>query len=244
VMAENDFGTALIILGLLLGMLWIAGMRGRQWLGLTGGGLAVGVGLMLVIANDKVMRRIHAWMDPWGQANGGGYQLTQSLLALGRGGWFGVGPGRSVAKFDYLPEAHNDMIYAVLGEEFGFVGAAAVLALFAVFAIACWQLARRCKDPMGKYLIAGCGMIIVLQAAINIGGVMGAIPLTGVPLPFISYGCNSLVVMILAVGLVLAVARRASALTAASPAERYENVARIDSRRWDGRPRGAGSGAR
>jgi cell division protein FtsW len=241
---ENDFGTAVIIMGLVVGMLWLAGMKTKEWLLVTGGGALVGGALMLLVARGKFVARVMAMVDPWADRDATGYQLTQSLLALGRGGWFGVGPGRSVQKFDYLPEAHNDMIYAILGEEFGFMGAAAVLALFTVFAVACWRLARRCSDPMGKYLIAGCAMIITLQAAINIGGVVGAIPLTGVPLPFVSYGCNSLVVMLVAVGLILAVARRASAVAAPSSAKRYENVTRIDSRRWDGRARSARSGAR
>jgi cell division protein FtsW len=240
---ENDFGSATIIAGLLLGMLWIAGMRGKHWLLLTGGGAIGGAGLMLLLGREKVTRRLLAWTDPWADAGDKGYQLCQSLLALGRGGWFGVGPGRSVQKFNYLPEAHNDMIFAIVGEEFGFVGAALVITLFAVFAVACWRLARRCADPMGKYLIAGCGMIITLQAAVNIGGVVGAIPLTGVPLPFVSHGCNSLLVMLIAVGIVLGVARHASALPATSPARRYENVTRIDCRRWDGGARSARSGA-
>ncbi len=241
---ENDFGTAIIITGLVIGMLWLAGMKTKDWLLLTGGGALAGACLVLVVARGKFTDRFMAMLDPWADPHATGYQLKQSLLALGRGGWFGVGPGRSVQKYDYLPEAHNDMIYAILGEEFGFMGAGAVLVLFMLFAVACWRLARRCKDPMGKYLIAGCGMIITLQAAINIGGVVGAIPLTGVPLPFVSYGCNSLMVMLVAVGLVLAVARRAPALTAPSQAKRCEDVARVDSRRRDGGARSARTGAR
>jgi cell division protein FtsW len=148
-----------------------------------------------------------------------------------------------VQKFAYLPEAHNDMIYGIFGEEFGFLGAGLLIVLFAVFAMACWRLARRCSDRMGKYLIAGCGMLVTLQAVINIGGVTGAIPLTGVPLPFVSYGRNSLLVMLMAVGLILAVARRAPALPAPAPATRCENVTSIDRRRWDGGPRSARTGS-
>jgi cell division protein FtsW len=240
---ENDFGTATIITGLLLGMLWLAGMKSKQWLLLTGGGALFGAGLMFAIAGGKVIARITAVLNPGADPDGTGYQVRQSLLALGRGGWFGVGPGRSVQKFDYLPEAHNDMIYAIFGEEFGFVGAGLLIILFVVFAVACWRLAKQCADPMGKYVVAGCGMIVTLQAGINIGGVIGAIPLTGVPLPFVSYGCNSLIVMLTAVGLILAVARRASARTAPSPATRYRDVEHIDSGRWDGRARGARSSA-
>jgi cell division protein FtsW len=240
VMAENDLGTSIIIVGLLLGMLWLAGMKSGQWLAMTGVG--VGTALAIVLTNPERVSRITAMFNPSADAQHSSYQLWQSLVALGRGGWFGVGPGGSVQKFDYLPEAHNDMIYAIFGEEFGFMGAGLIIVLFAVFAFACWRLARRCADPMGKYLIAGCGMLVTLQAAINIGGVIGALPLTGVPLPFVSYGRNSLVVMLLAVGLILAVARRAPARMVPSPVERYENVARIDRRRWHGRTRSARSG--
>jgi cell division protein FtsW len=149
-----------------------------------------------------------------------------------------------VQKFNYLPEAHNDMVAAILGEEFGFVGVAFILALFAVFGVACWRLARSCSDKRGKYLIAGAGMIVVLQAAVNIGGVFGAIPLTGVPLPFVSHGLNSLLVMLAAVGIILGVARRASAVAAPSPAKGSENVSRVDSRRRDGGARSPRAGAR
>jgi cell division protein FtsW len=240
---QNDFGTAIIITGLLLGMLWLAGMKTKQWLFLSGGGAAAGLAVVFLTSGGRRLARVTAMFDISANATSTGYQLRQSLLALGRGGWFGVGPGQSVQKFAYLPEAQNDMIYAIIGEEFGFFGAGLVIALFAVFALACWRLARHCSDPMGKYLIAGCGMIVTLQAVINIGGVIGIIPLTGVPLPFVSDGRNSLLVMLMAVGLILAVARRAPARTTPSPATRSANVTRIDSRRWDGRTRGARSGA-
>jgi cell division protein FtsW len=240
---QNDFGTATIITGLLLGMLWLAGMKTKQWLSLTGGGAAAGLAVVFLTSGGRRLARITAMFDISANATSTGYQLRQALLALGRGGWFGVGPGQSVQKFAYLPEAQNDMIYAIIGEEFGFFGAGLVIALFAVFAMACWRLARYCSDPMGKYLIAGCGMIVTLQAVINIGGVIGIIPLTGVPLPFVSDGRNSLVVMFMAVGIILAVAKRAPARMKSSSAARSVDVTRIDSRRWDGRTRGARTGA-
>ena len=240
---QNDFGTAIIITGLLLGMLWLAGMKTKQWLLLTGGGAAAGLAVVFLSSGGRRLARVTAMFDVSANATSTGYQLRQSLLALGRGGWFGVGPGQSVQKFAYLPEAQNDMIYAIIGEEFGFFGAGLVIALFAVFALACWRLAKQCSDPMGKYLIAGCSMIVTLQAVINIGGAIGIIPLTGVPLPFVSDGRNSLLVMLMAVGLILAVAKKAPARANPSPATRSANVTRIDSRRWDGRTRGARSGA-
>jgi cell division protein FtsW len=241
---EGDLGTALIIAGLLIGLLWVAGMKGKQVALL--GSLGTVTALGLVCSSSERMSRIFSFLNPSADPQGSSYQLSQSLVALGRGGWLGVGPGESIQKFQYLPKAHTDMIFSILGEEFGLIGTTAVIALFVVFAVACWKLARRCADPMGKYLIAGCGMLVTLQAIVNIGGVIGAMPLTGVPLPFISYGRSSLVAMLMAVGLILAVAKTAPARPRPSAAAvRYSsNVTRIDSRRWDSGPRGARPGTR
>ena len=245
VVLEGDLGTAVIMAGLVLGLLWLAGMKGGQWLLVAGTMTAAAAGL--IFSNAERMSRIFSFIDPSADPQGSSYQLWQSLMALGRGGWFGVGPGESVQKYQYLPKAHTDMIYSILGEEFGLLGAGLVLLLFGVFAMSCWRLARQCTDPMGKYLIAGCGMLVTLQAVVNIGGVIGALPLTGVPLPFISYGRSSLLAMLMAVGLILAVARRATIGPAPARAVRYDNakydnVTRIDRRRRDGGPRGARPG--
>lgn len=242
VVLEGDLGTAIITAGLVLGLLWVAGMKRTQWLAVAG--FTAALGAAFTLSSSERLSRITAFLDPNADPLGSGYQLLQSLMALGRGGWSGVGPGQSIQKFQYLPEAHTDMIYSILGEEFGLLGAGLVLLLFGVFAMSCWQLARRCTDPMGKYLIAGCGMLVTLQAIVNIGGVIGALPLTGVPLPFISYGRSSIVAMLMAVGVILAVANRATVKPAPVRAVRYDNVTRIDRRRWNGGSRGARPGAR
>jgi cell division protein FtsW len=239
---ERDLGTAIIIAGLMMGMLWMGGMKGKHCLLVGGAGVGAAVGLIL--SSSERTSRILALFHPSSDPTGSSYQLNQSLVALGRGGWFGVGPGQSVQKYQYLPKARSDMIFAILGEEFGLIGAALVILLFVAFAVVCWRLARRCHEPLGKLLIAGCGMLVTLEAVVNIGGVIGLLPLTGVPLPFISYGRNSLLVMLAAVGLILAVCRRAPGAAAPSEEERYDNVTRIDRRRWDGRARGARAGAR
>ncbi len=239
---EHDLGTAIIIAGLVIGMLWIGGIKSGQLAALGGIGLA---GAAALILPDPVrMGRILSFLDPSKNAGTSSYQLNQALVALGRGGWFGVGAGQSIQKYQYLPEARSDMIFAILGEEFGLAGAGFIIIMFILFAVVCWRLARRCADPMGKLLIAGCGMLITLEAAVNIGGVTGALPLTGVPLPFISYGRNSLLVMLAAVGLILSVCRRAQDIGARSEGERYDNVTSLDRRRWDSRARGARAGAR
>lgn len=242
VLWERDLGTAIILAGLMMGMLWMGGMKGGHLLLM--GGAGVGAALGLILSSSERMSRVLDVIHPSAHSSGSGWQLGQSLIALGRGSWFGVGPGQSVQKYQYLPKARSDMIFAIVGEEFGLVGAGLVILLFVAFALVCWRLARRCNEPLGRLLIAGCGMLVTLEAVVNIGGVIGALPLTGLPLPFISYGRNSLLVMLAAVGLILAVGRRAPDAAAPALQERYENVTRIDRRRWDGRARGARAGAR
>ena len=128
-----------------------------------------------------------------------------------------MGPGRSVQKFSYLPEAHTDMIFAVAGEEFGLLGVAIIIAFFVLFAVAALRIARRCGDPFGRYLVVGCTVVIAGQAVLNMGGVMSALPLTGVPLPFISFGRTNLLVVLAAVGIILSVARHGPAVPGAGP---------------------------
>lgn len=231
IVLEPDLGTALIIAGLAMGLLWLAGMRQWQWFSLAGVGIFV-TG-MLTLARVAALNRVLAFLDPFADPQAKGYQLVQSLLALGRGGWFGAGPGASIQKFSYLPKAHTDMIFAILGEEFGLLGVGFVVLLFGLFALAAWRLARKCSDPMGKLLIAGCCMLVTLEAVVNMGGVLGAMPLTGVPLPFISFGRNNLLVMFVAVGLILSVGRFASSAPGAALSEEYKNVTDIDRRRRD-----------
>jgi len=242
---QRDLGTIVVVAVATMGLLWVAGMRVRDWIGLAGGG--VGLVLLAIFTEDYRRERFLAFLDPFAQAQDSGFQIVQSFLAMGSGGWFGVGPGLSVQKFSYLPEAHTDMILAVLGEELGLVGVGLVIALFAVFAASGLALARRCAEPFGRYLVAGCTFLIVGQAGINMGGVMGALPLTGVPLPFISYGRTNLLIVLIAVGIMLSVARFGPVATPiAAHIERREppNVTHIDSRRRYGGPRGARPGHR
>ncbi len=242
VLLEGDLGTAVIIGGLVLGLLWLGGMRLSHWLLVAGAGLASFI--VAVVTSEERMSRVFGFLHPFADPYGSTFQLVQSLVALGRGGLLGVGPGQSVQKFQYLPQAHTDMIYAIIGEEFGLVGTALVVILFGVFAVGCWRLARSGKEPMGRLVVAGCGMLVVFQAIINIGGVIGALPLTGVPLPFVSYGGNSLVVMMVAVGLVFSVARTTPRGAVPSRLPRYENVTSLDRwRRYSG-ARGARAGSR
>lgn len=237
---QRDLGTALVVATMTMGLFWVAGMRARDWLGLAVGGF--GLTVAAIFTEDYRRERFLAFLDPFAQAQDSGFQVVQSILAMGSGGWFGVGPGLSVQKFSYLPEAHTDMILAVLGEELGLVGVGVVIALFVVFAGSGLAVARRCAEPFGRYLVAGCMFLVVGQAGINMGGVMGAIPLTGVPLPFISYGRTNLLVVLMAVGIMLSVARFgpvAAPIAAHSGRLEPPNVTHIDSRRRYGGPRGA-----
>jgi cell division protein FtsW len=203
---EPDMGTASLIVFTALGMLLCAGMRIEHFAIVT---LAMLPAAALAVGTSAYKRaRVLAFLDPWKDPQNTGFHIVQSLLALGSGGVFGVGLGASRQKFFYLPEAHTDFIFSVVGEELGLLGTLAVLALFAAFAIRAFTLAQRAPDRFGFFLICGCAMLVVIQAFINIGVVTSSWPVTGVPLPFISFGGTSLVVNLIAAGLIMNVARR------------------------------------
>jgi cell division protein FtsW len=147
------------------------------------------------------------FLDPWKDPTNNGLQNVQALISVGSGGLFGRGLGQGIEKIHYQPEAHTDMIFAVIGEELGLVGAAIVCAGYCAFAYAGLRLAIGCKDPFGKRLAAGITALICGQAAINLAAVLGLAPLTGIPLPFVSYGGSSLVIALLSVGILLNIAR-------------------------------------
>ena len=172
---------------------------------------------------------------------GSGYQILQAEIGMGSGHIFGVGLGRGVQKIFYLPEAHTDMMLANIGEELGLIGVAAVIGAYALFAYAGLDIAVRCRDPFGKRLAAGLTVLVCGQAAVNILAVMGAAPLTGIPLPFLSYGGSSLVVLLAGVGILLNIAQRGST-AAASVSDRSRGdgrtrAARTRSRRRTDEPR-------
>ena len=168
--------------------------------------------------------RFFAFLHPARDAAGTGYQILQAKIGMGSGHIFGVGLGRGVQKIFYLPEAHTDMMLANIGEELGLIGVAAVIGAYALFAYAGLDIAVRCRDPFGKRLAAGLTVLVCGQAAVNILAVMGAAPLTGIPLPFLSYGGSSLVVLLAGVGILLNIAQRGSA-AAASVSDRSRGTA-------------------
>jgi cell division protein FtsW len=186
--------------------------------------LAGAVGLAAIWLEPYRRARVFSFIDPWRDAQGAGFQTVQAMIGLGSGGFFGVGLGEGVQKIFYLPEAHTDMIVAIIGEELGLVGITAVIAAFAAFAYAGFRIALRCRDPFGKRLAAGLTVLVCGQAAINLAAVMGLAPLTGIPLPFVSYGGSSLVVALAAVGILLNIGLdRAGARRAQLPDRRGGN---------------------
>ena len=193
---EPDLGTAIVIALTLGAILVVSGVKARHLLFLAGG-LAF---LALVVT-------LTSFLDPWGDTHGAGFQSVQAMIAIGSGGPFGVGLGESVQKLFYLPEAHTDMILAVIGEELGFAGIGAVLFLYGMIAYAGLRAARTARDLYSKLVAAGITSVILIQATINFFAVLGLLPLTGVPLPFISYGNSNLVVLLAGMGILINIAQ-------------------------------------
>jgi len=205
VVKEPDMGTASLIAFTAGAMLFAAGARLMHLLMIVA---ITAPGIVFLIAHDAYKRaRILAFLDPWKDPQDKGFHIVQSLLALGSGGPFGVGLGFSRQKFFWLPEAHTDFIGSIIGEELGFIGMVVIVALFVIFAYRAARIALSAADRFGFFLALGCMAMIVIQAFVNIGVVTSAWPVTGVPLPFISFGGSSLVVSLVAVALVINVGR-------------------------------------
>jgi cell division protein FtsW len=226
---EPDLGTAIALLLMLAGMLLVAGTPYRTLFG--GLGLACALGAFAIWLEPYRRARFFAFLHPWHDAQGTGFQIVQALIGIGSGGIFGVGLGQGVQKIFYLPEAHTDMMLANIGEELGLVGVGALIAAYALFAWAGLAVALGCRDPFGKLLATGLTVLVCSQATVNIAAVMGVAPLTGIPLPFVSYGGSSLVVLLASVGILLNIAHRGNAATASVR----------DRGRRDGRARAVGA---
>ncbi|HLI08895.1 MAG TPA: putative lipid II flippase FtsW [Ktedonobacteraceae bacterium] len=204
ILLENDMGTAIIIAGMATVMFFTAGANIMQFLlAMVGGGL---IFMKEAFSGYRALRLL-GFLNPFSNVTGYNMQLYQSLLALGSGGWFGVGLGASRQKTGYLPMPYTDSIMAIIGEELGLLGSAIIVILFLCLAFRGFRLARRTQDMYGALLATGITTWLVLQAMINIGATTGTIPYTGVPLPFISYGSSSLVVSMAAIGVLLNISR-------------------------------------
>lgn len=240
ILAEPDMETAVSLALLALVMLVVAGARTRHVGALVGAGLFI-VGIAIMAAPYR-RARLFAFLDPWGDPSGAGFQSVQAQVALGSGGLHGVGLGDGVQKAFYLPEAHTDMILATVGEELGLIGVLAVLIGFGLFAVAGYRIALRARDLHQQVLAAGLTTMVVSQAAVNIGAVLGVLPVAGVTLPFVSFGGSSLITLLACTGILVNIGRRSQ--TTARRAEAPSSREGADRGRGDGRARDAGAGGR
>ncbi|MDX1451184.1 MAG: putative lipid II flippase FtsW [Oleiphilaceae bacterium] len=219
-LAEPDFGATVVIACAFLGMIFLSGARLGQFILLIFASIAVGT--LLILSQPYRLQRLIGYTDPWADQFGSGYQLTQSLIAFGRGDWWGVGLGNSVQKQFYLPEAHTDFVFAIIGEEFGLLGSCLVVALFSVLvyrAVRIGMNAERLQRFYDAYFAYGIAILFAVQAFINMGVNMGMLPTKGLTLPLVSYGGSSLIVSCMALAVLLRIHRQ----TASSSEEVSQN---------------------
>ncbi|HYX79303.1 MAG TPA: rod shape-determining protein RodA, partial [Actinomycetota bacterium] len=205
VFLQPDLGTSIVLVSILVGVLVVAGARARHLgvLALAAIVLIFGA-LQMGLVKDYQINRLQAFLDPASAPQAARYNRDQSEIAIGAGGLTGVGYLRGTqTNLDFVPEQHTDFIFTVVGEEFGFVGAAGLLLLFGVLVWRAFRIAALAKDPFGTYVAAGIGTYLALQAFVNVGMTIGIMPITGIPLPFVSYGGSALLMNSLAVGLLL-----------------------------------------
>ncbi|MGI5168855.1 putative lipid II flippase FtsW [Spirillospora sp. CA-253888] len=206
VMLGNDLGTTLVLLTIFLALLWVVGAPARLFIGIAG--LVALLVSILIVVEPYRMQRLTGFLDPASSQLTHNYQGTQGLYAIASGGLFGTGLGEGRAKWDFLPHAETDFIFAIVGEEFGLVGTLVVLVLFGLLAYAGLRIARRVKDPFTRLAAAGATAWLLVQAIVNIGAVIGVFPITGIPLPLVSYGGSALIPTLIALGMLLAFAKR------------------------------------
>ncbi len=206
ILLEPDFGGAFLLGSILFLLLFIAGTRISHLLFTAL--VALPVATLFLVGADYRLKRLFIFLDPWEDASGGGFQIIQSYIAFGSGQLWGRGLGQSRQKLFYLPEAHTDFVYSVIGEELGLLGALVVLALFALVVFRGFRLAMRIEEPFGQYLAFGLTALLGFQSLIHMGVVMGMMPTKGLVLPFISYGGSAMVVNLTVVGMLIGLSRR------------------------------------
>lgn len=238
VIMQPDLGTTMTLVAAVAIVLVLAGIEWK-WVAATAIGF-VALAAVAIAAEPYRIKRVLAFLDPWADAQGKGYQTVQALLAFGTGGVDGVGLGLSRQKFFYLPEAHNDFILAIIGEEMGLLGALSVVAALALFTWAGYRIASAARDPFGRLVAGGLTGMLAFQATLNMAAVTGVLPVTGKPLPFVSYGGSSMLVTMICLGLILSVSEYgAMAPRAVKQRKRNEEPRRESAheRRGDRRPR-------
>jgi len=205
IMLQPDFGTGVVLLMIVVGLLFISGVKLSFFVKIGVLGL-IGLTGLIIMAPYR-LKRILSFLNPWEDPLGSGFQIIQSLYAIGPGGLFGFGLGNSRQKHFYLPEPQTDFIFSIISEEFGFVGCIIVVTLFLIIIVTGLTIARKCDDLFGKYLVFGIIFWIAFQAVLNLMVVIGLIPVTGVTLPFLSYGGSSLLILMIGIGIVINVNR-------------------------------------
>ncbi len=205
VLLEPDLGTVVVMGLVMVTLLFLSGARITHLL--TLGLCAVPVVMMLMLGSSYRRQRLLTFLRPWENASDSGFQITQSFLAFGSGGLFGVGLGEGKQKLFFLPEAHTDFVLALVGEELGLIGSAMIILLFAIFVVKGLQISSRARSPFGRHLGVGITLLIGIQALVNAGVVTGLLPTKGLTLPFVSYGGSSLVASLFAVGILLSISR-------------------------------------
>jgi cell division protein FtsW len=205
-MLEPDMGTTMALLAVLVSLLWVAGTPLRYFAGFMG--VLVAASALLAIAEPYRMARVTAFLDPFANPQGSGYQAVQGLYAVSSGGLFGLGLGGSQSKWSGgLPNAHTDFIFAIIAEELGLVGSLSVLVLIATMTYAGVRIAKRTRDPFVRLAASAVTCWLAAQSVINIGGVVGLLPITGIPLPLVSFGGSAMLPTLVAVGMLLSFAR-------------------------------------
>lgn len=202
---EPDMGTAMVLVAVLLGLLFLGGARITHLVGLVLSLLPLGY--LLIMESDYRRRRLMSFLDPWQDPHDSGFQLTQSFVALGNGGFAGVGLGEGRQKLFFLPEAHADFVLALVGEELGFLGTGLLMVLFAILLVKGFHIAGRAPDAFGRHLASGVTLLLGIQVLINAGVVSGLLPTKGLTLPLVSYGGSSLIVTLIAIGMLLSISR-------------------------------------
>ena len=203
---EPHLSGAILILGVGAVLMLVGGIS-WGWVGVAVGAVAGALYFILFVIGYNTSR-ITYWLDPWEDAQGAGYQLSQSLITIGSGGLLGVGLGKSRQKFLYLPEEHNDFIFAIICEELGLIGAAVIMLLFAALILRGYWIALHARDRFGSLLVVGVTTLVAMQVFLNIGVVTGLLPTTGISLPFFSYGGTALSIQLAEMGIVLSVSRQ------------------------------------
>jgi cell division protein FtsW len=210
ILKQPDLGTTALLCVMMLGMLFLAGARPVYLVSFIGvGGVAMLVSMLLT---DYRRKRLFTFLNPWIDPQGAGFQSIQSFLSFHSGKALGVGLGNGNSKLFFLPEVHTDFIFALIGEELGFVGAFSLLILFVYFAYLCLKICFKARDHFASFLALGLSLSLILQIAVNVGGVTGVLPLKGLPLPFISWGRSALIVNLAVVGILLNILKQSGIL--------------------------------